>query len=819
MLMKKGSPVRAGVERWVGFSIRHPWISAAGWILLTVFALWSARDLKLKTNLAALLPRSFPSVRELDRLHQKVGGLEKIIFLVESPDSAANRRFALDIGAAMERNERIKFVEWSRDLSFFHDNRLLYMDYGDLVTVYRRVSSRAQMDAFSEPLDFSDIEAKYNTSSEPGSKVEGGSGWATEDGTRRIVMAYPRGESSNMSTARGLLRLSKEQVEQLDPASYHPEMEIFYGGEFKNRVDEYDVILGDIKSTALFALAGIILLISIYFRQVFAFVFIGYPLIAGLAWTFGITAFAIGNLNLITGFLVAVLAGLGIDFGIHVFSRYIEERGLGRDMEEATRLAVIHTGEALSTSATTTVAAFYSLMITEFKGFSEFGFIAGTGILMTLAAVLLTFPAFIAIGEKLRLVRHRKHVAEWRRTNSPWPFARPTVMVFAGLLVAAILGTAGLPDVIASRTATERDDGIQFEYNFSKLRANLPASNLVKRKIYGIRSMPTAPAAIVVEDAAMREEVATSVRAMRDSNGEASLITDVKTIMSYLPDQQDRKMRLVRRIQRAITGREEAVLSGQTEITREELDALLAVEPLAETDLPWFVLEKFRGNDGSLGDFVVIGTSAALTNGLEAIAFANEIRTVDATDETFYASGSAIIFADMLIVMRRDSSIAIGVTLLVVLVIIFLDFRSFRATAIVAAPLFGALALMMGIMTLVGIKLNFYNMVVIPSIIGIGIDNGVHLYHRYVEEGASSLRYVMKTTGGAVLMASVTTMIGFSGMELATHDGLNSMGNVALIGMVSVLAMSVVFMPALLQFLERRSGHPANEGSGDETAE
>ena len=77
----------------------------------------------------------------------------------------------------------------------------------------------------------------------------------------------------------------------------------------------------------------------------------------------------------------------------------------------------------------------------------------------------------------------------------------------------------------------------------------------------------------------------------------------------------------------------------------------------------------------------------------------------------------------------------------------------------------------------------------------------------------------MKTTGGAVLMASVTTMIGFSGMELATHDGLNSMGNVALIGMVSVLAMSVVFMPALLQFLERRSGHPANKGSDDETAE
>jgi predicted RND superfamily exporter protein len=117
-------------------------------------------------------------------------------------------------------------------------------------------------------------------------------------------------------------------------------------------------------------------------------------------------------------------------------------------------------------------------------------------------------------------------------------------------------------------------------------------------------------------------------------------------------------------------------------------------------------------------------------------------------------------------------------------------------------------------------KLNFYNMVALPTIIGMGIDNGVHLYHRYREEGENSLPRVLKSTGGAMFVSMLTTMVGFSGLTLATHPGLNSIGRLALIGLVTCFVAAVVVLPALLQILEGRkedagTGSPATNQAAD----
>ncbi len=107
-------------------------------------------------------------------------------------------------------------------------------------------------------------------------------------------------------------------------------------------------------------------------------------------------------------------------------------------------------------------------------------------------------------------------------------------------------------------------------------------------------------------------------------------------------------------------------------------------------------------------------------------------------------------------------------------------------------------------MFLFGIKLNFFNIVVLPSVIGIGVDNGVHIYHRYREEGPGSLYFVLKNTGVAVSMTTLTTIVGYSGLILARHPGLNSIGDLAIIGIGSAFVTAVLVLPALLQFFEAR---------------
>jgi predicted RND superfamily exporter protein len=111
---------------------------------------------------------------------------------------------------------------------------------------------------------------------------------------------------------------------------------------------------------------------------------------------------------------------------------------------------------------------------------------------------------------------------------------------------------------------------------------------------------------------------------------------------------------------------------------------------------------------------------------------------------------------------------------------------------------------MTGIMGAVGLDLNFFNMIVLPVMLGIGIDAGVHVFHRFQEEGYNNLPRVMTTTGGSIVMTTLTTAAGFSGMVFAHHKGLSSIGIAAIIGLMSILAINLLFFPAILSTIWKR---------------
>ena len=158
----------------------------------------------------------------------------------------------------------------------------------------------------------------------------------------------------------------------------------------------------------------------------------------------------------------------------------------------------------------------------------------------------------------------------------------------------------------------------------------------------------------------------------------------------------------------------------------------------------------------------------------------------------------------MLNVMLRDSKIAVVLTLFVITAVLMIDLRSLTDTLLVLTPLLTALVWITGFMYLFEIKLNLYNMVAFPTVIGMGIDNGVHVFHRYKEIGKGSLRLVLRTTGFALLATSLTTMVGFSGLVPAHHPALTSIGILSLIGLGCCFVTSVTILPALLQLKENR---------------
>lgn len=775
---------------------------------------------RIETDIAALIPDDYRSVRTLRDIEKVVGGVGSWRLLVQSEDYEASKRFVDDLVVELQKPEYaeyVNFVSYQKEVEFYERNALLYMAIEDLEEILIRIEDRVAeekmklsplyidlSDEDDKPteLDFSDIEAKYTGGSDADPY------FTDPEKTIVALEVEAAGTVSNVGFTKKMHRVMQEAVAKLGPEQYHPTMFVEYGGTYKNKIDEYDVIIDDVKSTLIYGVIGVVLILTAYFRQPLAAFFVAIPLVMGLIWSFAITYFVIGNLNTMTAFLFVILFGLGIDFGIHLFARYLEDRGAKQDVKKALDSMLIQTGQAVLTAALTTSMAFFSLTLTDFKGFSEFGFIVGTGILMSLVAMTTVLPAFLRLAdEKLGLVRMKEVWGHKGITRDPKPFPLSKGILAVGVVV-TLLFAANLHK-------------IKFEYDFTNLRSNLPASVAVKKKIDLIspfNALSASPSIVLADSKSELDAIVAAVEKKIETDTESPTIHTVRTLHSFLPKAQDDKLDIIEEIRELVNGEGAQLITGEQKQRLDEFKELLDVEKLSVDDLPSMVLRKFKTKDGSRAHFAFIYPDVQLRDGKNAMAFADDAQEIVTADgKTYYSSSASVVFSDMLRLMLRDSPFAVGVTVSVVFLIVVIDFRSLRAAFLVMFPLICGAVWMCGVMFLFGMKLNFYNMVALPTIIGMGIDNGVHFYHRYVEEGAGSLRLVLRSTGGAMFVSMLTTMVGFFGLKMATHPGLNSIGVLALIGLFASFVTAVVVLPAILQVLEKRSPEEVGAAQGEDS--
>ena len=241
-------------------------------------------------------------------------------------------------------------------------------------------------------------------------------------------------------------------------------------------------------------------------------------------------------------------------------------------------------------------------------------------------------------------------------------------------------------------------------------------------------------------------------------------------------------------------------------------------ELIALSEIPEALRKQYTSKSGELGNFVIVYPSVGLSDGRLSIAFSDDVGRVEtAGGDVYYAGSTSLVAADMLRLMQREAPWMVLATLVIVLLVMGANFRSPKWTALAVLPLAVGILWMLLLMELFGLKLNFYNLVVLPAVLGIGNDAGVHLVHRYREEGRGSSRRVLRSTGEHVTMGSVTTMIGFGGLLLSFHPGLRSIGALAVVGIGATLLAALLFLPALLQWLEDRGrGAGGEKGSGEE---
>jgi len=214
---------------------------------------------------------------------------------------------------------------------------------------------------------------------------------------------------------------------------------------------------------------------------------------------------------------------------------------------------------------------------------------------------------------------------------------------------------------------------------------------------------------------------------------------------------------------------------------------------LTINDLPLSVLDRYSNEKRSQFLITVYPSSSIWTD----LNFMERF-TSDMESLTPKITGMPSIFHALLQVIGRDGRNALLLTAIVVFFLLWLDFRHWRYALLAMTPLIAGAIWMVGLMKLTGMQFTVINVMGLPMILGIGIDDGVHIVHRWIAEGRGQLRLVFASTGKAILLTSLTTMLGFGSLIFSVWRGFGSLGGALFLGVGACFLTTVLVLSGLL---------------------
>ena len=232
-----------------------------------------------------------------------------------------------------------------------------------------------------------------------------------------------------------------------------------------------------------------------------------------------------------------------------------------------------------------------------------------------------------------------------------------------------------------------------------------------------------------------------------------------------------------------------------------------SLDPINVEDLPPDILDQFVSKDGSKY-LITIYPKESVWNLAFLERFTDQMEKLDER-----VTGMPNVFYVLMNIIAKDGKKAAALTIIVVFVVLLWDFKKLRLALLAMVPLVVGAVWMVGAMHLFGLQLTMLNLMGIPLILGIGIDDGVHILHRYRVEGAGKIRTIFTSTGKAVMLTSITTMLAFGSLVFATYRGLGSLGIALFIGVGTCFLTSVIILPALLGLIEQGNNSQTSQGS------
>lgn len=695
---------------------------------------------------------------------------------------------------------------------------------------------------------------------------------------RRMIMITAQ-TMTNMMDSMFVTIASVKKVDSVlhEVESRYPEFSLGMTGMSVIQKDEMDASTRDSSLSTILAFAIILILLIVAFRMWVAPVLAGGALILGVLWAAGIAGWTIGRLNMSTAFFAVYLVGLGIDFCIHYMHGYLEAKSKGMSLEDAVREALLLNASGIVTGGLTTSLAFLTLMLTNFEMFQEMGFIAGVGVLSCVVTALVVLPAGMFIWDRRLQRRGKYQTPELKHSQLRTLRAYSAGIIrfrwigLASLTMIILIAWKGLNLITFNTNIMDLEpEGLEsIELQHRLLDAY---GQSTENAVFTVPSLDSAwqlqrlfeeermvgrvesPASICppTSEQQQRRTVLQQMRqALAEQRGNASSQQNLSIFREELErleanliemsqsaylSQQDRIVRRADRItgldssgQKVHVSRFDPLFHILDSLDPQMLESRLSTIPFKDVSLqilyqmtnpaeitwdsvPEIWRQQFLSKDGSKYLMNVYPKQDVWDNVMEN-PFLNLVER-----EVPHATGMLSLMKVIYERSRDEGRKAILYSLVAIFVLMLIHFRKRPWLGILAmTPMALGMVLLMGCYGWAGIPLNMMSIMALPMIIGIGVDDGIHICHRYqarrlqlLQQGAPSstlmqeIPEMMSHVGHAVFLTTLTTAIAFGSLMFGVMRANQSLGAILTIGVWLCYFVGVSLLPMVFSLFTGR---------------
>jgi len=883
-----------GLGALVRLACARPVVTVLLSVLFAIAALsYTFRHLGFVTSGRDLLPQDRPYVQRDEEISDDFPRLDQLVVAVESEDVGRSKAYAHRLAEELRRARgTFRHVTYRIDPKRFRGRELLYLSPVDLRDVRDEVAdhrafltsfaARPTLDRLIDGIRTEIVTAFVQTAFDLGldgdeKKVDLGAAREVVDQiSTRLDHAAPYrspwgslfsldrgGEDAGyfLSDDKRLLFVLVEATrakasftnyrDAIEPlratmarvATEFPDVKAGLTGAPVLANDEMEAAFRDSKRATALAFALTLTVLAIAFRRFGMPMLVLATLAVSVCWSLGVVTLVVGHLSIFSIMFISIVVGLGTDYGVYLLFRNEEERRVGRPPREALETTAMRAGPGMLSGALTAAGTFFVLMLTDFPGIRELGFIAGTSIILAWFSMMTLLPALV-------LITGRGHV-ERRRETGPQAVQLVARITRHPRVVVGLAALAAALSLVALR-------GVRFDYNLLHLQARGTESVDWEERI--LRSAGRS-SFVALSTAGSLSELRQRVTAFEALDS----VSEVESVLSLIPADQETKARILAEIapivesvavgpregvdlprllaaMRALRQRldlaadeapsghdrdevvalrdETAVLARKLEQAAPAAAASLAAlqdqlradfartfgrlkrnlhpTPIGLADVPGELRRKFVGESGRFLLQIQPGVDIWDRDGAER--FIRELRTVDAD-----VAGTPVITFEAIRYMERAYEHGTLYAFLLVGLLSAAIVRRTRESVLATASLVLGTLSTVGLMFVLGLPFNLGNVFGFPLILGAGAEFGLNVVLRYGEARQHGGPRLPRSTFFAVLVNGLTTVVGFGSLMIAAHRGIFGLGLLLTLGMIATLGASLIVLPVLLRWTEPRT--------------